>query len=471
MIVVDGAEPTSTTRSAVLPTARSLCLLVVVALAWRLLLAALTPVPSEDGVSYLWMAQRFAQGDWRAPLAEVFPPLLPLLMAPLSMLELGWPHGLRLVDAAGSFSPALSIHGSQCVLSVLGALSVLPIVRLSALLVGGDTRTTWLMAGLLAALPALPARYCGEIYTEPVFALALASAALAGVRGCYWRMGVWAGVGFWLRSEALLLPLAWVALRPRVAWRAALPAVGAVALLALLRGAAGHGFDPLPKLAFNLPKAAVGDDAWGASLWNGVLTLPSAWLEAFGVAGVLALLGLWRCRARLATRPLSLTLVLALVVVVAFAVRRRFLVAWWPLIVPFAAVALAGLGRRWQFGLTGAAVLVGVLAGLRTTDRDRLAEREVGAYLAAELQPGQSAVSDLTRVLYFAGLRPPPPRHLSADEIVAAATSPAVRFVVLGTRRPAAAAVRAALPQFRPAALPADLARLAAARGLEVRER
>jgi hypothetical protein len=55
--------------------------LFAVGLAWRALVAALTPLPSEDGASYLWMAERFAAGEPAQALDEVFPPLTSLLIA------------------------------------------------------------------------------------------------------------------------------------------------------------------------------------------------------------------------------------------------------------------------------------------------------------------------------------------------------------------------------------------------------
>ncbi|MEZ5964089.1 MAG: hypothetical protein R3F56_09615 [Planctomycetota bacterium] len=441
--------------------------LVAVALAWRLLLSARTPVPSEDGVSYVWMARQFARGEWRAPLGEVFPPLLSLLMAPASTLQIDASLVLRHVEAPASFGGDGSVHGSQLVLSLLGALSVLPIAWLARRAAGG-AQCVCLLAAVLAALPSLPARYCAEVYTEPAFALVIAWAAGCGLRARPWQLGLWSGVAFWLRSEALLLPLAFVVLRPRTAWRAALPALGAVALLALWRGAAGHGFDPLPKLAFNLPKSAVGSEGWMAMVSSAATALPGAYFEAFGVAGALALLGVWRSRHNADLRPLALTLVLAVAVVLAFAVRRRFLVAWWPLVIAYAGVGLLDLPRSWRGLAVAAAVVLGVAGGWRTTERDRLAERAVGAHLHTVLHSGDEVVTDLTRVSYFAGRRPLPPRHRSADEMIAAAHAPRVRFLVLGSRRPTTAAVRDALPEFAPVELPAPIARLAAERGLDV---
>jgi hypothetical protein len=74
-------------------------------------------------------------------------------------------------------------------------------------------------------------------------------------------------------------------------------------------------------------------------------------------------------------------------------------------------------------------------------------------------------------VLWFAGQRPLPPRHLTADEIVAQARARGVRFLVLGSNRTTAPAVRAALPEFRLVDLPVEIADLAADRGIEVRTR
>lgn len=429
------------------PNPRIVWALVAIAFVWRLILAVLTPVPSEDGVTYLWMSQRFAAGDFVTPLSEVFPPLLPLLMAPLAGLE---------------------VRGGQLVLAGLGALSVLPIVHVATLVAGQSSQRVVVIAGLLAALPALPARLCAEVYTEPVFGLTLACATSAGLRNRFWVCGVWSGIGFWLRSEAVLLPLAWCLQRPRRAWRSLVPTGLAVLALAAWRAAAGSGFDLLPKLAFNLPKAAISEDAWLSSMIEGTLALPSAWLEAFGIAGVVAVVGMILGRHMRAHRPLLLALGMALIVVVAFAVRRRFLVAWWPLIVAFAVLALLRMRAQCRTLIVAAAVGLGMATGLRTTDRDRLAEREVGAFVRARLAPGERIVTDLTRVLFFAGMRPLPPRHVTADQLIDAARDPAVRFLILGSRRPTAPTVRAALPEFAPTDLPPALADGANARGIEV---
>ena len=428
-------------------------LLSFLALAWRAVLIALTPVPSEDGVSYLWMAERFAVGDFVAPLGEVFPPLLSLLAAPL---------------IAAGLDAWLAV---QSVLALAGAASVWACARLAAALAPDPTRAGEfaVAAAWLTAFATLPARYCAEVYTEPLFILVVALAAHDAVRERWVVCGAWVGVAFWLRSEALVLPIA-LAVTRRGAWRALLPAGVAVAGLAVVRGVAGHGFDLLPKLGFNWSKSALGDSV--AALVDGLSALPGAWLEAFGVAGVMALTGfaLWRGAA---DRGLRLALLCAVVVVIAFATRRRFLVAWWPLVVPYAAIGLSGLPGRMRLLALAAAVVLGGVLGLRTTSVDRVAERDVAHALKARLGPGEVIVSDLTRVLYFAGQRPLPPRHFAPDELLALARAPGVRFVVLGARREGFAAVRAGLVDvearaFVPEALPPSLAALAAARGLEV---
>lgn len=427
--------------------------LSLLALAWRAVLIALTPVPSEDGVSYLWMAERFAVGDFAAPLGEVFPPLLSLLAAPL---------------IAAGLDAWLAV---QSVLALAGAASVWACARLAAALARDPTRAREfaIAAAWLTAFAALPARYCAEVYTEPLFLLVVALAAHAAVRARFVVCGVWVGVAFWLRSEVLVLPIA-LAVTRRGGWRALLPAGGAVAGLAMLRGIAGHGFELLPKLDFNWSKSAAGDSL--AALVDGLSALPGAWVEAFGVAGLLALPGfaLWRGSA---DRGLRLALLGAVVVVIAFATRRRFLVAWWPLVVPYAVVGLAGLPGRMRLLILAAAVVLGGVLGVRTTSVDRVAEREVAHALQARLAPGEMIVSDLTRVVYFAGQRPLPPRHFTPDELLALARAPGVRFVVLGARRDGFAAVRAGLVDveacaFVPEALPPSLAALASARGLEV---
>lgn len=427
---------------------RRLWLVALAAAAWILVLAARTPVPSEDGVSYLWLAQQFAAGGWREALGSVFPPGFPLLCAPAIACGLD-PERAALVVGLG------------CVVAALW-----PVWRVAEHFAVG--------AGLPAAIlwactPLLP-RLAAETYSEPPFLLCMAWGTWCGVRGRWWWLGLCAGVAFWIRPEGLLLVGAFGFAAPRQAWRAALPAFAAVLALAVLRAVAGHGFDPLPlhgfhEQRFDLPER--GD------LLANLLQVPGGWLEAFGLAALLPLGLLWRRPEGTAgRRALVWGVLLQIAVVCTFVVRRRFFVS---AAVP--ALVLAALGiAAWPRRARVTALLLATALGLGsaffgTIEPDRLAERELGAWLRTQLQPGRTATGDLPRVLWFAGQPPPPPRHFTADELRAFAAPPAVQYVVLSARSQRGA-VPQVLPQlaasFAEAALPEPLAGRCRERGLLV---
>jgi hypothetical protein len=77
----------------------------------------------------------------------------------------------------------------------------------------------------------------------------------------------------------------------------------------------------------------------------------------------------------------------------------------------------------------------------------------------------------MTRVLWFAGVRPLPPKHFSPSELVARAEVEGVRFAVFSVRRDTWPAVRAGLSEWSYAELPTRVAVGAASRGLVVLER
>ena len=391
-----------------------------VALAWRLLLAARTPVPSEDGASYLWMAQRFAEGDAAAALGEVFPPGLPLLVAP--WLALG----------------ADPLRAAQVVLAVAGALWVVAVARLAERLAPGSG---W-WAAPLAAFFGQAARAAAEIYTEPAFLLVATLAAYAGVERRWWRLGLLAGAAAWLRPEALALPVAFVLLAPRAAWRALVPAAAAVLVLAAWRAACGIPFELVPKLGFVWRTSVPGG---GASWWQNLGDLPGVWFEAFGIAGLLALLAL--PRAPRGAGPLLLALGSGVLAILLYVPRQRFLLSWAFVIVPLAAAALARLPRGIALAACGVAVAGGAWKSLHTVEPDRLAERAVGEWLATELGPNERVTGDLARVIWYAGRQPPPPRHFAAHELMLQALEPGVRYVVLGGRRETTPVVVAALAE------------------------
>jgi hypothetical protein len=418
-----------------------------VALAWRLLLAARTPVPSEDGASYLWMAQRFAAGEAGAALGEVFPPGLPLLVAP--WVALG----------------ADPLRAAQVVLALAGALWVVAVARLAERLVAGSG--PW--AAAIAAFFGQAARACAEVYTEPAFLLPATLAAHAGADRRWWRLGVLAGAAAWLRPEALALPVGFALAAPRAAWRALVPAAAAVVALAAWRATGGSAFELVPKLGFVWRASVPGG---GASWWDNLLGLPGAWLEAFGVAGVLALPAVLRLPR--GAGPLLLALGGGVLAVVLYVPRQRFLLSWSFVVVPLAAAALARLPRGVALAACGAAVAGGAWKGLHTVDPDRLAERAVGEWLAGELAPNERVTGDLARVIWYAGRQPPPPRHFAAHELMLQALEPGVRFVVLGGRRATTPVVAQALSEQYREVAPAvgdDVAPLLATRPIRVLRR
>jgi hypothetical protein len=426
---------------------RILLWLTVAAVLWRFLLAVRMPVPAEDGVNYLWMAQRFAALDLHGALVEPFPPLWPLLLA------------LPVACGAEPFA------AGQVLGALLGGLSVWPIAAIAERLRAG----AGIVAAALTATSSVYARTSGEVLSEPAFALIAGAALAAGLHTRWWLLGGLAGLASWVRPEGLALPFAFLLGTGLRAWPALPGLLLAVVGLAALRALAGHGFDPLPILAFHelrddLPER--GD------LLANLIALPAAHAEAFLVPGALCLLALLPPRPR-AARPLLAAYLLGLCGIATFVVRRRFFVSWAPCVLAFAAVGLAQLRPRLCELLLAVACGVDLLTAWHgvADQRDRLAERRVGEHLAAVLPPGASVAGDLTRVRWFAGSRPLPPRHFAPDALIAEARQAGVQFVVLSERstRGAAAPVRAGLAgEFARYELPPGLADAAAARGILV---
>jgi hypothetical protein len=389
---------------------RTVWAIVAATIGWRWLLAVQTPVPSEDGASYLWMAQRFASGDFVAALDEVFPPGLPLLLAPWL-----WFGGDAFVTA--------QVFGVLC-----AAATVLPLVAIARHVAPAGA----LGVACLWASGSLLARNAVEVFSEPPFLLLMALGTLAGLRGRWWLLGLAAAIAFWIRPEGLLLPVAFVLSHRRAALWSLLPAAAGVLLLAVLRWLAGHGFDPLPLLAFHEQRDDLPER--GQVLAN-VLQVPGAWFEAFGVAGLL-LFGAWRQRGERAAQALGWQCLLQIGAVCTFVVRRRFFLSAAVPVHALAAPALAALRPRWRAALVAVLVLAGGIGGYRgTIAPDRAAERDVGRWLAAQLAPDETIVSDLARVVWYAGHRPPPPRRFAAADLAAQAEARAVRFVVVGSNR------------------------------------
>jgi hypothetical protein len=422
-------------------------MLCVLGLVWRLAISALTPLPSEDGVNYLWMAERLAHLDARAALSEVFPPLLPLLTAlPIAL-------GVEPFRAA------------QLVLCLCGAAALPFLVRAGERVAPVHGRA----AGWFAVLAPLPVRFGAEAYTEPLFVLLTAIAVWLGLRGRLAAMSWAAGLAFWTRPEAAVLVLGFALARPRAAWRALWPFAVCVAALVVWQSSVRGEVVVVPMHGLIAERSVLAGGI--AQLADNLVHLPWLWVEAFGVVGVLAAYGMVRARRRVPP-ALAWTLVLALLVICAFLARRRFLVDWWAVMSPLAVLGLAAVPRGLQRAMLAVVVLSSAVLSLRTTEPDRAAERAVGEHLRAQLAPGEAVAGDMTRVLYYAGQRPLPPRPFTAQELIARGCAPEVRFFVLRVRREDAGEVQRGLADvFAECALPDELRAGAEERGIAVLER
>ncbi|MEE2885803.1 MAG: hypothetical protein VX951_00090 [Planctomycetota bacterium] len=423
---------------------RFFALLIGLGFAWRLIVSARMVVPREDGVNYLWMAERFAEGQVTAALSEVFSPLLALVIA---------------LPVAMGMEP---FFAGQLMLALAGAVVVLPIAAISERLAPGSERSAALLTFVAARLAMLGA----EVYTEPLFVLIGSYAFLFGLRQRYWWCGVMSGLAFWVRPEAALIPLVFVG-RGRSTWMPVFVAGLMTLVLAAWRGACGHGFDPVPKLAFIAAHNVAGDtDALGFALrsaWH-LLEIPANFLSAYGALGVFAILGLFYTRPRPAVR----LLVLAVAVICLYVPRWRFLVDWMFVVVPLAAVGVRCLPKPGFW--IGVAILHNLFWSMTGgINPNRIAELQVAAYLRQHMEPGQRVAGDMTRVLYFVGQRPLAPRHFDAEELIAAGRG--AEFVVLRKRRATTAPVLDGLSDHQPVQLPDKLQVLATDRGMLVLQR
>lgn len=435
----DPPDLTAPPRVRLLPFAAALA-------TWCLVLARRSPVPAEDGVSYLWMAERFAAGDLAAATGPVFPPGYPVLLAPL--VAAGVP-----TETAAHLVGALAL-----------AATLWPLARLAESLGGAVAARA--AVGLFLALPLLP-RLAAECYSEPPFLLLMAHGALAATRQRWGLVGLCSAAAFWLRPEGSLLAASYALAAPRAAWRALLPVGVGVVALAALRALGGHGFDPLPIHAFHQQRDDLPEQ--GRIVAN-LLATPGPWFEAFALAGALCLPQLrWRDPAR---RPLLLQIALQVGVVATFVVRRRFFLSCAIPVCALAGATLAALPTAWRRGLLAAALALAAWSGWTGgIDADRAVERDLGAWLRPRLAAGERLVSDLPRVAWFAGQEPLPPRHHTSAQMQAIVEAAKPAFVVVRTRsdRSDWSALQPWLTaRFAAAALPPELAAAAAARGVGV---
>ena len=417
----------------------------VVVLGWR------EPGPSGDGTSYLWMAQQFACGEWPAALSMVFPPGFPLLLAPFVAIGVEpWTAGV--------------LAGAVCL-----ALLVLPLARIAgALAPVAAAPAAWLLLGSPHLL-----NVAAEVYSEPPFLLLMAWGPVAGLAGRWWWCGVLAGLAYQVRPEGLLLAASFVLVAPRTAWRTLIGAGGGVLLLAILRGAAGHGFDPLPMLAFH----ELRDDLpHRGDLLRNLAEVPVCYVEALGVAAVLALVALRHLRGGGGTLPnravaLPVQIVLQTGAILTFVARKRFFLSCAVPVLALAGRELASWPPRLRRVVLPLAVATGLAFAWPGSDPNRAAEVEVGRWLRSTLAPDAAIVTDMMRVAWVAGRRPPAPRHFAAEQLLQQAAAPSVQCVVLSSRSQQGqfAAVEAGLAgRFARSELPPSLQAMAGARGIVV---
>lgn len=448
---------------------RALWVLLPAAALLRAWVCHATEVPGRDGVTYLWMAEQLARGDVHGFLSTVFHPLYPALVAPL----LAWFPSLDPVVAG------------QFVATGCGTLALVPLTALVNALHGPR------IAAWTAALYACGTWFCrhpAECMSEGPYYLATATwawallacrrraagAALAGAMGaCAWLA----------RPEgAVLVALggAWLALQGRRAdaLRSLAVALPLGALLPVSLALAGHGFVLTPKAAFVYAEGVGGAVHPIAHWFVEFAQVPLALSESMGfVVFALFLVGAWLARPRALRDPAVLLLApLCAQVLVApglFA-HHRFFTAQCMLLLPFAARALERLCASPRHRLLAIVVLAALCASeLRVfapRNTDRSVERELGQYLAVQLRPGDRVATDMPRLAYFAGRKPPPPRVFTAADLEAALGDPRCTHLVLVRGRggidvePDSLAGRA----FEPMILPSGLAAASEARGILV---
>ncbi|MCR9247561.1 MAG: hypothetical protein NXI31_21230 [bacterium] len=444
----------------------------------------LTPVPGRDGVHYLWLAEALLRDGPAALCETVFHPFYPVLTA----LALVAGNALP-----GEFDP---IHAGQLAAALPATLAAVPLWRLTLRLF--DARIAW-WTTLLYAVGNWLVRHPAECLSEgPFFLLVTASSAtLVGRRNGSAAAdpaptvagaalaGTLAGLAFLTRPEGFGLVVTgaiWLlaARRHKVAMAFALSGTLVSLLLPLGMLANGHGFTLTPKAAFNwdVGAGAAGTPMrhyfeqwlrWPGDAWEGLgyLTFP---LLVFGAI---------RHRPRRLSDPRLLLLApfLAQVAIVPLLKsHHRFASGLGVLLLPFAGavfVALLDVTRRrataarersrpvigcgWQ--LTPVLLLV-LAAGklLVNPPTDRTIERDLGRWLRAIRPATATIASDMPRLLYFAGLRPPPPRRIDAAELLAQATAETCRFVVQKRGRTAVDRAELTALGYREALLPASLA-------------
>jgi hypothetical protein len=427
-------------------------LLFALAVAMRVLGCLLRPIPSRDGVAYLWLAEQWRNGDLGALFDTVFHPLYSFAVGLLLRLA----PGLDVVVAG------------QIVAAGSSAIAVLPLYAVTRRLCD-ERAATW--ACVMFAIGAWFVRHPAECLTEGPFHLAvlLWAALLLGERPRAFAAGSAVGAAFLLRPEGAALALAgMLLLARRTSVRAAIAhGIGAVTVAALLplgALATGHGFVLTPKATFNY-EVGIGRAAspFGHYLHEFAHMPGDAW-EGLGYVVFPLMLGgiVWRWRQghRLDLREWALLLPFLLQCAVFPLLRSnlRFVSGFGVLLLPFAGLAFAALLQRVRWRWLLVLVLVASEAKLWLGHpADRTIERGLGRWLASQMAAADTLASDMPRLWFFAGRRPPPPREILAGDLIGWAREASCRFVALRRGRSKGALPGIAAAGFAEVELPAEL--------------
>jgi hypothetical protein len=416
------------------------------------------------------MADGIALGEPGRLLDSVFHPVFPAIVGVVRAI-------LPNVD------PVVAIQSVACVAS---ALAVFPLWHIARRVDLASAR----FALVAFAIGTWFVRHPADGLSEGMFHLTVAgSGALLLAEGRLRTRalaGFAAALAFGTRPEGALAALV------AIAWLAQTAGIGAVlqyslglssALLLVLAWSLANGALVLtPKAAFvwNDGMGGEGLSHWFAHFPRAVAAIPEA--LGYGV-GPLAVLGALSClragsESRRTAALLALPFALQLLVIPILRSHHRFLSGFGILMLPFAKVALTTLAVR--VGLRSRAIFAGVVLAVFAGDlirlpasrrADRVVERRLGEWLRSrDVRDGQ-LVSDLQRADYFAGVRPAPPRRITAEETARAAEHAEVRFVVHSGPQRDRLATRLAALGFRPAELPIDLRDELSERGTLVLQR
>jgi len=330
-----------------------------------------------------------------------------------------------------------AVAAGQLVAAGCSALTVVPLWFVARQKFG-ETAATWACACF--ALGTWFARHPAECMSEGTFQLAATTwaALLLATTPRPALAGLAAGAAFLARPEGASFVLVGTFLAARTqSWRGAAShalAGGAIcALLPLAWLATGRGFVLTPKIAFNWDVGAGGAASPVGHYLQELLRLPGDAWEGLGYAVFpLLLLGIWRNRPlRVSDAALLLPFAMQCAVIPLLRSNLRFVSGTGVLLLPYAGHACTLLARRKLLAPLLVLLLVAGEAKLWLRHpADRSAEREVGCWLATQLQPGDTLASDMPRLWYFADRRPPPPRVITATDLLAWAADPRCRAVV-----------------------------------------